>query len=304
MVFGMGSNMNVLSLFDGMSCGRIALQRAGIPISNYFASEIDKYAIEVSQSNWNDVTAVGNVKNLRYSIDTLETEVGNFKSKIDLMIGGSPCQSFSTLGSGNGFQGKSGLFYEYVRLLKELNPKYFLLENVRMKTEWSQLITKELGVEPILFNSNLVSAQHRTRLYWTNIPFDLPTDKNICLKDVLDARSNNFVPATIKFANGVRVIQHLTDKARCLTAQSGINGVGRIFMVDPTYVLSKPFDYQRATPLTVVEHERLQTVPEGYTRVASKHQAYKMLGNGWTVDAIAHIFKGIQLSNPFKETQT
>lgn len=168
--------MNVLSLFDGMSCGQIALNKVGIKYDNYFASEIDKHAIQVTQNNYPNTKQIGSVLNLK----------GLDLPKIDLLFGGSPCQSFSSFGNGDGFNGKSGLFWEFVRLLNEVKPTYFLLENVNMKKEWQNIISKELGVEPISFNSNLVSAQNRDRLYWTNIKFELPKDKNILFKDVLE----------------------------------------------------------------------------------------------------------------------
>jgi len=162
----------VLSFFDGMSCGQIALNKAGIQYKNYYACEIDESAIKVTQKNFPETKQLGDVSKV-YAKDL---------PKIDLFIGGSPCQSFSSFGNGSGFDGKSGLFWEYVRALKEIrqtNPKVlFMLENVNMKKEWRDIISKELGVEPIAFNSNLVSAQNRDRLYWTNIKFDLPKDKN------------------------------------------------------------------------------------------------------------------------------
>ncbi len=169
--------MNVLSLFDGISCGQLALQRAGVTVKNYFASEIDKHAITVTQHHYPNTVQLG-------SIVGLDTTV---LPKIDLVIGGSPCQSFSRSGDNSGFDGKSGLFWEYVRLLKEVKPTYFLLENVKMKKEWQVIISKELGVDPILINSNLVSAQNRERLYWTNIPnIEKPINKNIFIEDILD----------------------------------------------------------------------------------------------------------------------
>jgi DNA (cytosine-5)-methyltransferase 3A len=160
----------VLSFFDGMSCGQIALNKVGIQYKNYYACEIDESAIKVTQKNFPGTKQLGDVSKV-YAKDL---------PKIDLFIGGSPCQSFSSFGNGSGFDGKSGLFWEYVRVLKEIrqtNPKVlFLLENVNMKKEWRDIISKELGVEPIAFNSNLVSSQNRDRLYWTNIKFDLPKD--------------------------------------------------------------------------------------------------------------------------------
>jgi DNA-cytosine methyltransferase len=168
--------MNVLSLFDGMSCGQIALNKCGIKYENYYASEIDKYAIQISQKNYPDTIRLGDVTKIK----------GSDLPKIDLLIGGSPCQSFSRSGDGSGFDGKSRLFWEYVRILKEVNPKYFLLENVVMKKEWENIITEALGVEPILIDSKFFSAQKRQRLYWTNIKFDNNIiDRNIDILDIL-----------------------------------------------------------------------------------------------------------------------
>ena len=170
----------VLSVFDGMSCGQLALQRAGIEYKEYYASEIDKHAISVTQYNFPNTKQLGSITELK----------GSDLPKIDLFIGGSPCQSFSSFGNGKGFDGKSGLFWEYVRVLKELKLKTpnikFMLENVNMKKEWCDIISNELGVEPIAFNSNLVSAQNRDRLYWTNIDFIVPGDKNILFNDILE----------------------------------------------------------------------------------------------------------------------
>ena len=170
--------MNVLSLFDGMSCGQLALERAGIPIDNYFAAEIDKYAIKVTQANFPETVQLGDVTAI--DPDSLPD--------IDILIGGSPCQGFSFAGKQLNFDDpRSKLFWEYVRLLKALKPKYFLLENVKMKKESMDVITDALGVEPVFINSNLVSAQNRQRYYWTNIPVDkLPDDKGIVLADILE----------------------------------------------------------------------------------------------------------------------
>ena len=173
--------LTVLSLFDGISCGRVALQRANIPVEKYYASEIDKYAIQVTQKNWPDTIQVGDVKNVW----------ARNLPKIDLLIGGSPCQDLSIAKKDReGLKGeRSGLFWHYVRLLRTCKPKYFLLENVAsMPKEAKQIITREIGVEPILINSALVSAQHRKRLYWTNIPnITQPKDKEILLRDVLES---------------------------------------------------------------------------------------------------------------------
>jgi len=170
--------MNVLSLFDGMSCGQIALNRVGIKYENYYASEVDKDAIKVTQHNYPNTIQVGDVTKL----------VSDTLPKIDLLIGGSPCQGFSFAGKQLNFEDpRSKLFFEFVRLKNELNPKYFLLENVRMKKSSEDVITEYLGVQPIMINSHLVSSQHRRRLYWTNIPgIEQPMDMGIELKDILD----------------------------------------------------------------------------------------------------------------------
>ena len=182
--------MNVLSLFDGMSCGQIALDKLGLKVDKYFASEIDKYAIKVAKANYPDTIHLGDVRDVKAS-DLPE---------IDLLIGGSPCQGFSFAGKHLNFDDpRSALFFEYVRLLKELKPKYFLLENVRMKQESQDIISECLGVQPVAVNSNLVSAQNRYRLYWTNIHFDIPSDKGIVLKDILeDIDANYFKGGNLK----------------------------------------------------------------------------------------------------------
>lgn len=173
--------MNVLSLFDGMSCGQIALNKLGIKYDKYFACEIDKYAMQVTQHNFPDTIQLGDVQFV--TKETFGTH------KIDLVIGGSPCQGFSFAGKQLNFEDpRSALFFEFVRLVKELKPKYFLLENVKMKKEYQNVITQYMGVEPIEINSALVSAQNRRRLYWTNIPnIEQPEDKGIVLKDIIES---------------------------------------------------------------------------------------------------------------------
>jgi len=184
--------MNVLSLFDGMSCGRIALDRLGIEIDNYYASEIDKYSMKVSEANYPDIIQVGDVTQLDTS--TLP--------KIDLIMGGSPCQGFSFAGKQLAFDDpRSALFFEFVRCVKELNPKYFLLENVRMKKEYLDVISEYMGVEPIMINSALVSAQNRVRYYWTNIPgIEQPQQRGIVLRDILETTPDNYTLMSNKFA--------------------------------------------------------------------------------------------------------
>ena len=175
--------MNVLSLFDGMSCGQIALENAGIKVGTYHASEIDKYASAITTKNYPSTFQMGDVTKLEdWRLEYIRDEIG-----IDLVIGGSPCQGFSFAGNQLNFEDpRSKLFFDFVRVLKILKPKYFLLENVRMKKESQDIISEYLGVEPVAINSNLVSAQNRYRLYWTNIPFNMPEDKETMLADILE----------------------------------------------------------------------------------------------------------------------
>lgn len=279
-------NINVLSLFDGMSCGQIALNKIGVKYDSYYASEIDKFAIGITKKNYPNTIHLGDVRDVK----------GGDLPKIDLLFGGSPCQSFSNAGNGKGFEGSSGIFWEYVRVLKEVNPKYFMLENVKMKKEWQDIITKELGVEPIAINSSLLSGQNRPRLYWTNIPgVEIPEDKGIVLKDILEDdnlvdKQHLMTPKAMAYMDGLRNGKQrwqyhknpLDGKAACIVASFyKLSGLG----VLDYRTLGKPC--RRLTP---VECERLQTVPDNYTESASRTQRYKMIGNGWTVDVIAHIF--------------
>jgi DNA (cytosine-5)-methyltransferase 3A len=431
--------MNVLSLFDGMSCGQQALERAGFKVDNYFASEIDKYAIQVTMANYPNTKQLGSVINVDgYSLP-----------KIDILIGGSPCQSFSFAGKRKGmstkdeqeiltlehylelkadgfeFEGQSYLFWEYMRLLKETKPKYFLLENVMMGEKWEKVLSKAIGVKPIMINSSLVSAQNRQRLYWTNIGLEpqglfgdlesiirQPKDKGILLKDILELEVDS------KYFLSEKAMKYVTDENRmkkrftqdasvsdkslthCAKNQSnlcgdfvvvhnmmprsstsGKGGTGRLSRTDgKTYCLDtgttnaveivamrgrnpdNPKSRESGLPtiqmlesrtdgktnclttvqkdnlvimggdfrsdegyrwrqggksgtlmaqartdgtagqalakigshirrLTPIECERLQTVKDNYTNHVSDSQRYKMLGNGWTVDVIAHFFK-------------
>ena len=424
--------MNVLSLFDGMSCGQLALNRLGIEYDTYYASEIDKYAIKVTQANYPNTIQIGDVTQIK--ADDFGDE------KIDLILAGSPCQGFSFAGKQLNFDDpRSKLFFEFVRLVRELKPKYFLLENVNMKKEYKDIITKEMGVEPIDINSSLLSAQNRRRLYWTNIPnVTQPKDKGIVLRDILlspnevaDMVANQGKKATKSnidkshcllardykgFGNqamtGVRpatprdfdvnaichhvadaddinghaslkrvygskaksptvntctggnrepkvlVIKEATkkgyteiqegdcfdftfpnsktrrgrnmkDKSNCLTAANydymvfenkSATKAGKAYSLTASYggavawnsierkqrtmVPTKQSDeenpnvvdgyhYRKLTPL---ECERLQTVPDNYTNHVSNSQRYKMLGNGWTIDVIAHILSNMDLS--------
>ena len=265
--------MNVLSLFDGMSCGQIALNKLGVKYDNYFASEIDKYAIQVTQNNYPNTKQIGSVTEIK----------GKDLPKIDLLFGGSPCQSFSNAGNGKGFDGKSKLFWEYVRVLKETKPTYFLLENVVMKKEWENVITEALGVKPVKIDSKIISGAKRPRLYWTNIPnIEQPIEKKVKLIDVLENLNFDKEPYEEKYVSN-KAVNYKSDKFNTLRASAGsrTRGIG----------ICDDIGYWRK--LTPIECERLHTVPDNYTESVSDSQRYKMIGNGWTVDVIAHIFKGM-----------
>jgi DNA (cytosine-5)-methyltransferase 3A len=385
--------MNVLSLFDGMSCGQLALNRAQVKYDRYYASEIDSYAKKICYKNHPKTIQLGSVL---YIKPEHVTNVG-------LLIGGSPCQSLSSAGDGTGLDGKSKLFFEFIRLKNELNPKWFLLENVIPKKKiWQDKMSELMGCDPIMINSSLVSAQNRKRLYWTNIPVIQPDDRHIYLRDILEdnvsdiynisetalkriilktyslpklepektgtintknnygqlsANSGTTLVLSDRGKSGETLIQNsdkspvLTsrngcshdikvfkinvegklkkyqDKASCLTAgaHSGgnhsdmdlilqVNSNNQPNMSQPSMqnrfydssgksaalttfcnrlnVLLKQGNIRR---LTEIECERLQTLPDGYTAGVSSTQRYKMIGNGWNVDTIAHILKGINL---------
>ena len=371
--------MNVLSLFDGMSCGQIALNRVGIEYDNYFASEIDKYAIKVTQTNYPKTIQIGDVTQVK----------GADLPKIDLLIGGSPCQSFSFSGKMKGmttkcgeevttlerylelknkgfqFEGQSYLFWEYVRILYETKPKYFLLENVVMNKKWESVITKTLGVEPIMINSSLLSAQNRKRLYWTNIPnVTQPEDKGITWGDVKESGVNgesyyytenalHWLAQSSRKRDKVLTVHQNSDKmqmieashckkysnqrffgivdtpndtqavagmvGRCIVDGKRVDGKMKVAGTTTQYIEFRydgktnclttvakdnvvvPFTKPNRVPvdglffryITPLECERLQTVPDNYSSVVSDTQRYRMLGNGWTVDVIAHILKNI-----------
>jgi len=390
--------MNVLSLFDGMSCGRIALERLGIRVDNYYASEIDKYAMKVSEANYPDIIQVGDVTELDTS--TLPN--------IDLIMGGSPCQGFSFAGKQLAFDDpRSVLFFEFVRCVKELKPKYFLLENVRMKREYLDIISEHMGVEPIMINSALVSAQNRVRYYWTNIlGVEQPEQRGIILRDILETNTSNeylagenlqknykggnqlnpnyksqantihdvggksgtICAGTHGYANGyvadkplhigtavdikghdqIKRVYSPDGKSSTLTTCGGGHREPKVIVhsykevrTEEAKLLRKemrqktgkdhtPFRAKKLVPredgkvgtlttsltndhkisltkekdkevywrkLTPVECERLQTVPDNYTNHVSNTQRYKMLGNGWTVDVIAHILQNMEINH-------
>ena len=353
--------MNVVSLFDGKSCGYIALDRAGVKVDNYYASEIDKHAIKVSAANYPNIKRLGDVQHINYQM----------LPKIDLLIGGSPCQGFSFAGKQLNFKDpRSALFFEFIHALKEVKPKYFLLENVVMKKEYQDAISELLGCEPIKINSALVSAQNRNRLYWTNIPnVEQPEDRGIILADILDpnlpsdgcggrvvGRKLNELGKRDDYNKTIKIEQYLevredqkancmttvykdsvvpyfkTDKrlkiksnqakASCLTGGAhsggnhsdmdiiviqrprGFNSGGKKAANGKTPTLTS-CSWQHNNHLSIndvvrrfsiTECERLQTVPDGYTqnKGVSDSQCYKMLGNGWTIDVIAHIFNTLE----------
>ena len=374
--------INVLSLFDGMSCGRIALERAGIKVNNYFASEIDKYAIQVAKHNYPNMQHIGDVTQVK----AIELP------KIDILIGGSPCQGFSFAGKQLNFEDpRSKLFFEFVRMLNEIretNPEVlFLLENVKMKKEFQDIITQHLGVEPVEINSNLVSAQNRKRIYWTNIvQLTQPKDKGMFLKDIVHENNDEVLNIQVPnfnvnpSGNGMNGDVYSIEKDKSLTLTTNKGEGQKISVCIAEYIV--PFDktlqildkeVQRGkvgyfrkdsqanrvyyihdkavtlcgeagggaakmgqylfgciTPdriekrqngqrfndgkkfytltaqdkhgvliegyirkLTPIECERLQNVPDNYTDQVSNSQRYKMLGNGWTIDVISHIFSSI-----------
>ena len=274
--------MNVLSLFDGMSCGQIALDKIGIKVENYYASEIKKHAIQVTQKNYPSTIQVGDVTKLK----------GSDLPKIDLFIGGSPCQDFSRANkTKKGLDGdKSGLFWEYVRLLKETKPTYFLLENVKMKKEWQDIISEELGVKPVRINSSLVSGMLRDRFYWTNIPMSQIKPIDINFNGYLYRLGHGYVKDEIKFF----------QKYPALTAQSPaskyriVTDLKHSIMALATGDLLSIRRGQKLTRSASPEEcEEFQTLPIGYTNCLSKSERFKCIGNGWTVDIVAHIFKGL-----------
>lgn len=307
--------MKIFSGFDGISCGRIALERAGIPVEEYYASEIDQTATAISEKNYKDIIRLG---------DVTKWKEWNLP-KIDLIIGGSPCQGFSRAGKCLNFEDpRSKLFFTYVDILNHVrkeNPDVlFLLENVAMKKEWIEIIDKSLGVKGRPLNSRLLSAQNRERIYWTNIPFeDVEADKNIKLTDILEAVPTEgyiekdgilFDPAIseasrnlVTVVNGeVRVKQAV--KKGYIVAENG-DGVNLAFPGSKTrrgrVVKGKSSTLDCSCDicvyhngvirkLTITELERLQTLPDGYTEGVSETARRKAIGNGWTVDVIAHIF--------------
>jgi len=268
----------IVSVFDGMSCVQIALNNLGLKDYIYLASEVDKYAMKVTQANFPKTEQLGSITDIDF--ESIEDTF--------LLVGGSPCQSFSRQGDGSGFDGKSKLFFEYVRALKELKPTYFLLENVVMKKEWRDLITSIVGVEPIKINSSLVSAQNRPRFYWTNIPgVHKPKEQGLVIKDVVDPIFSIYYPNYLDgdYCGRKRkdLVKLSTEKASCLKASMYKGQIS-------SYCKNEEGGVYKYTP---EDCEALQTVPSGYTNHVSKTQRFKMLGNGMTVKVIEHILSSI-----------
>jgi len=278
--------MNILSLFDGISCGQIALNKANISYDNYYASEIDKYAMEVTKKNYPNTIQLGDILNLK----------GSDLPKIDLFIGGSPCKGISRLNKNQeGLEhSESRLFWEYIRLLDEVEPKYYLLENTHGNKEATNTITETLGIKPISINSKLVSAQNRPRYYWTNIPdIKQPLDKGITTNDIFDYSGVLADECRIKWLNsesGKKSIKNGYTKVNPYPKSGCLTALGHKKWNENYLYRDGVYRY-----LSQTEIEKLQTLPVGYTKILSYDEAYDCIGDGWTVDVIAHIFKNIEL---------
>jgi len=305
----------VLSCFDGISCGQVALDRLGIKVDKYMASEVDKYAIQITQANYPDTIQLGDIRNV------------TVKEPVDVLIGGPPCQDVSYAGKGKGLiEGeRSSLFFEFVRVLREaqaINPGLkFLVENTRMKQEYVDIISEILGVEPVLINSNIFSAQNRARLYWTNFDIpELPEDKGIVMADILEDgftdRDKSFCIDASYYKGGnlksyfekhrrqlvfsddglchigdadinghdlLKRVYHRSGKAPTVNTMNGGNREPKVYVEGMKY-----------RKLTCLETERLQTLPDNYTAHVSNTQRYKGIGNGWTVDVICYIMSELK----------
>lgn len=288
--------MIIFSAFDGLSGGQIALQNLRLMPKDYvyYRSEIDKYANVVAESNFPNSINLGDIKDITAEM---------LPSNVDIMLAGSPCQGFSFAGKNLNFEDpRSQLFFVWVKLLKEIKPKYFLFENVRMSQKCQDVISQYLGVKPVKINSSLVSAQNRVRLYWTNIPMEKeqPQDLNIMLSDILengltDRHKSHCIDAN--YFKGGNLKSYFQKHRRQLVFS--VEGLARVDDAD-----IKGFDIiNRAyhkdgngyawRKLSCLECERLQTIPENYTNHVSNTQRYKMIGNGWTIKVIEHILHNI-----------
>lgn len=294
---------NVLSLFDGISGMQLSLKKAGIKIDNYYASEVEESAMKITQKNFPNTIQLGDVRNIRR----------RDLPQIWMISAGSPCQNFSVMGNKKGmvtkknvevttlkqylklksegfeFEGQSYLFWEFIRLLKELKPKYFLLENVKMDPKWAYVISRETGVLPHKINSSLLSAQNRERWYWTNLPdVTIPKDKSILISDVIPgAVTGAGVRNQVSKKKGQKWDRKMTfrkdRKANCIVTENG----------NTALVLLKNL---KTRNITLPEAEVLQTLPKNYTKVkgVSDSKRYKGIGNGWTIDVIVHLLKPVK----------
>ena len=305
----------VLSCFDGISCGQVALDRLGIKVDKYMASEVDKFAIQITQKNYPNTLQRGDIRNV------------TVKEHIDILLGGPPCQDVSFAGKGKGLiEGeRSSLFFEFVRVLREakaINPGLkFLVENTKMKKEYVDIISEILGVEPVLINSNVFSAQNRARLYWTNFDIpEIPEDKGIVMADILedgftDRTKSHCIDASYYKGGNLKSYfeKHrrqlvFSDDGLCHIGDADINGhdlLKRVYHRSgkaPTVntmnggnrepkVYVEGMKYRK---LTCLETERLQTLPDNYTAFVSNTQRYKGIGNGWTVDVICFIMSELK----------
>lgn len=313
--------MNILSLCDGMSCGHIALDKAGIKVDKYFAAEIKEIGIKVAKANYPETIHIGDVNKISYCNGVLKTEVGDFETNIDLVIFGSPCQTFSIAMKADKRTGlenleKSGLFYQCNRILKEVNPKYFLMENVAsMRNSDRDFITSMMGVNPIRINSSEYGPAMRDRYYWTNIKVGSHEPLNIGINDILE---NGYVPRDKARALLVSNSRPLTTPCKMVHRDFTFGAWTLVYKsrehyeqcVDEYYRLSnggkinaKQLDgyeghvFDGVRYLTQREMEMCQTVPEGYTKCLTRNEAADVLGDGWTIDVIAHIFKGLKGDN-------
>lgn len=321
--------MNVLSLCDGMSCGQIALKELGIKVDSYYASEIKDIAIKATQTNFPNTIQIGDVTKVSYNNGVLHTENGDFETEIDMVIYGSPCQSLSRAMKKDRKIGledamRSGIFYECNRILKEINPKYFLMENVIMDRESESIITELMGVKPIRINASLVSAQMRDRLYWTNIPTEPITEtSNITLQSILKDGYTPHDKAKCLCANdshgyyngckwtpikrfhrwyyksfSTMIFPSKEDFERCLSIAENIRADRKSSASLYDDYIGNDFDCARY--LWKEERARLQGVDEKYVQCMTEKEAANLLGDGWNVTVIKHIFKGLNIKESNK----
>lgn len=301
--------MNILSLFDGMSGGQQALKELGIPITNYFASEIEPSSIQITQKNFPNTIQLGNVKEVHCKDNQLLVEDRVvFEGEIDLLIGGFPCTSVSRAVINSEYytgleSGQSSLFYELARLIKEVKPKHFLVENVTgMTNEDKEIISEFLGVEAIKINSNVFTAQDRERYYWTNIPQNpLPESKNLVLSDIVLPHEE--IPEKYWYKQDFEF--HGLDKRPCATLNvNGHDILKRVYAEHHTaptltacrggYKQKKLYQNNRVRKLTPLEYERLQGFPDNYSEGVADTNRYNMLGDGWTVPVIKHLLQNLK----------